>query len=109
MDIIIFIGLIVTLIIIYIIYKMFWGEGGLESIEREIEVKTEEDSPYLKQIGDFRNTLLKHATASFSIIWGTTADSIDVHVENNDWHSHIVIFIYRNQMARLYIKNSYYL
>lgn len=100
MDGFILAGLFVLFGILFLIYKIFFVGGDVETT---MEVQTEEDNPYLKQISEFRNTLLTHTEGSFAVIWGVNKDDIYLRTDSNDWNNHIITYIYRNQMARVYI------
>ena len=60
--------LTVCLLVYYIFFKRPQDTG-------EFTVESGEDNPYLRQIGEFRDTFVKNLVVAFSVVWFCKEDA----------------------------------
>lgn len=98
---VIILGTLLVLAIILLVYKIFWS--GNNFAEGEMEVRTEDDDPYLKQISEFRNNFIKQVVGIFAAVWLVPSDELSYGAQNNDWNNSILTIAYTNHLVRVYI------
>ena len=98
-SLIIVAGLLVIAICLLVYYIFFRApeETG------ELTVETDETSPYLQQIGKFRDTFVKNLVTAFGIVWYCKEEELHVAVQPSDWDNHLITLIYKNHMVRCYV------